>query len=173
MKTLDQLDTAIAETTAKVDQSNAKIDQANTKIDALAAQGTVEKFTGYGAPQVSSAGGRACQSITVPNGRIVRVESIIATTYGDAGATPYIGFSVKTGHGSARLMTVHLPVINNGSDPVPNTRSAFLEIPLRVHSGNSTNTNMAVNDVHLLQVCVQASGSATASSSFIVYGIYE
>lgn len=164
MKTLDQLDTAIAQTNAKVDQSNTKIDQANTKIDALAAQGTVEKFSAV--TQVTSTGAAECVRVDIEGTRLLKLESIAVTTFQGSG-TAHFTFAVSSGGTGNPIMTTRIPLeLVHGE-----TRSGNVQMPVWVR--NSLTTAVKVGEAYGLRVCVDAATGDTITGSFYLTGVYE
>jgi hypothetical protein len=128
------------------------------------------RFTAFADANATAAGAKQCTSIPIPAGNVVKFESVAATTYLDAGATAYFKYFGKIDASASRIMVQNIPIVATGIDPVPNTRSGVLQFPMWVTGGNSAAA--APGEVHTLQVCVQSSAGATASSSFVVTGTY-
>ena len=155
LKTLDQLDTAIAQT--------------NTKIDALAAQGKVEKFTTTGSVFVGN-GVAACGAVAVPPGRLVKLESIVAYTFGSSNTTASFGFNVRLDADSEQTMRIRLPLASLTADNTT-TRTGTVEIPLWVRGG--TVANAEVGEAYGLVVCVDTAVGESVQGHFYMSGVYE
>ena len=148
MKTLDQLGTAI--------------DQANTKIDALVAQGAGQKFSAVGSiPSTSN-----CSAISIPEGKLVKLEAVLVTTSGDAGAPARLLYQGRTSSGAISLIQ-RIPLAALTSDATT-TRTGILEIPLWVRGGNLSTT--VDGDLYSLNVCVEAASGTSAR--FVATGVY-
>jgi hypothetical protein len=160
MKTLDQLDTAIAQTNAKVDHSNAK-------IDALAAQGTTEKF--YASPQTLSIVSAGCASVTIPAGRLIKLESVYVTTFGGTSASARLEWNVRRDEvNPAILQGIPITAISSGG----NTRTGNMQIPLLLRGG--TVAEASEGEAYGLRVCVGApSSSETVGANWYLTGVYE
>ena len=157
MRTLDQLATAIAVTSTKVDQSNAK-------IDALAAQGTVEKFSAV--TQVTSTGSAECVNIDIEGTRLLKVESIAVTTFQGSG-TAYFTFAVKSGGAGNPILTNLIPLASVFGE----TRSGNVQMPVWVRDGLTT--AVQVGEAYGLRVCVDAPTGGTITGSFYITGVYR
>jgi hypothetical protein len=129
-----------------------------------------QKFNAFTDANASSVGGLGSASITIPAGQTVKLESISVTTYGDPSATAYLRFLVRTGASSSRIMVTRIPLVTTGTDPVPDTRSAVLQLPMWVGGGGVN--DVANGEVHSLSCRVQSSASDTASSSWVLTGTY-
>lgn len=138
--------------------------------DRLAGLSVAQKFTGYTNANASAVGGLGTGPLPIAAGRTVKLESISVTTYYDPSPTVYLKYLVKTGSASSRIMVQHIPLGQTTSDPVANTRSGTLLFPLWVSGGNVF--DVAVGEVHSLEVRVQSSASATAQSSWVLTGSY-
>ncbi len=138
--------------------------------DRLAGLSVTQKFTGFTNANASAVGGLANAPISIAAGRTVKLESISVTTYADPSPIVYLRYLVKTGTGSSRIMIQHIPLGQTGTDPLPNTRSGTLLFPLWVSGGNVF--DVALGEVHSLEVRIQSSASATAQSSWVLTGSY-
>ena len=156
MKTLDQLGTAI--------------DQASSKIDALAAQGTVEKFTAVGRAFTEN-GTINCDSIEIARGRLVKVESIVVSTHSASTVTAHFRFSTRTGANDFQLLSQRIPLTSLSSDNTT-TRTGSAQVPLWVRGGNSI-SDAQIGEAFNLVVCVDPPADESAAANFYVSGAYE
>ena len=138
--------------------------------DRLAGLSVSQKFTGFTNANASAVGGQASGAIPIAAGRIVKLESISVTTYADPNPIVYLRYLVKTGTSSSRIMVQHIALGQTSSDPVSNTRSGTLLFPMWVSGGNVF--DVALGEVHSLEVRVQSSASATAQSAWVLTGSY-
>ncbi len=138
--------------------------------DRLAGLSVAQKFTGFTNANASAVGGQANAPIPIEAGRTVKLESISVTTYNDPNPIVYLRYLVKTSSNSSRIMIQHVSLGQTDSDPLPNTRSGTVPFPMWVSGGNVF--DVAVGEVHSLEVRVQSSASATAQSSWVLTGSY-
>lgn len=167
MKTLDQLDTAIAQTNAKVDQSNAKIDDANTRLGALAAQGIVEQFTAA-VRIIAREGENVCERVVIPEGKFVKLESIIVETQGSATSAYFVlNTRVSTSLGVPVQQRIPLTSLSSEND----SRSGSVQTSLWVRDVPST--IVPVGEPYGLLVCVNPADAETVTAEFYVSGVYK
>ncbi len=138
--------------------------------DRLAGLSVAQKFTGFTNLIASAVGGQASGAIPIAVGRTVKLESISVTTYNDPSPIVYLRYLVKTSSNSSRVMVQHIALGQIDSDPLPNTRSGTLLFPMWVSGGNVF--DVALGEVHSLEVRVQSSANATAQSSWVLTGSY-
>lgn len=129
------------------------------------------KFSAFANPASNAAGSRVCRNIPIPAGETIKLESIAASTFSDPGATAYVLFTVKTAEEVANALAQRVPVAATGDDPVNDTRSGLLQLPIRLFGGPFEDA--AVGEVVGLSVCVDSSSAEIASSSFLVTGHFE
>ena len=129
------------------------------------------KFSAFADPVSPSAGASACADIPIPASETIKLESVVASTYADAGATAYVKFSVKTSAGGGKIVAQRVPVVATGDDPVNDTRSGLLQLPIRLTGGPFA--NVAIGEVYSLSVCVDSSSTETGRGVFLVTGHYE
>ena len=146
------------------------LQQLSDQLNGIAAQSQVRKFTAYTNANATATGGLGSNPIPIPAGQTVKLESIAVTTYGDPGATAYLRFLVKESTATSRIMVQRIPLVTTGNDPVVNTRSAVLQLPMWVSGGNVA--DVAVGEVHSLTVRVQSSAAEIASSAWVLTGTY-
>ena len=117
-------------------------------------------------------GTHRCAPVQIPAGETVKLQSVAAITTNDSGAAAYVKFNVKSGPSKGQIMAQRIALASTGDDPVNNTRSAVLEIPILVSGGRSFET-AAIGEVYFFEVCARASANAPTNGSFLVTGTYE
>ena len=160
MKTLDQLDTAIAQTNAKVDESNAK-------IDALAVQAKVEKFSAAARVSTSTA---ECSSIKIPLGRLLKLESVAVTTNGSMTATVYFAVTMRLSGIDSRILYQRIPLTTFSTDD--DKRTGAVQIPMWVR-GALVAGSVEDGESYNLQVCADPPAGDSVAADFYVSGVYE
>jgi hypothetical protein len=137
--------------------------------DKLASVSQAQKYTAHVNANATANGGKASAAVTnILAGQIVKLEAVTVTTYADPSAIAYVRFDVKESFSSSKVMTMQIPLSAPINDPVANTRSGTLQLPMWINGG--TVFDVAVGDVHTFSVNVQSSASATASSSWVLTG---
>ena len=155
MKTLDQLDTAVGQT--------------NAKIDALAAQRTVQKFTALGSAFASN-GVPGCGPVVITPGRLLKLESSVASAILSPNSTAYVTFNVRRDADSGQTMRIRLPLTSlTPESTIPRTGS--LEVPMWVRGGAIADAG--IGEAYNLMVCVDTTEGESAQGHFYVSGVYE
>jgi hypothetical protein len=144
------------------------LQQLSDQLSAMAAQGQEQKFTAFTTANATAAGGLGSSAITIPAGQTVRLQSIAVTTYSDPAATAYLKYLAKEGGSTSRIMVQRIPLVTTGNDPVADTRSGVLQLPMWVGGGGVS--DVAVGEVHSLTVRVQSSAGETATSAWVLTG---
>lgn len=153
MRTLDQLDTAIAQTSAK--------------IDALAAQTRAERFTA--AHELASSGAIVCKPIEIPAGKFVKLESVVAHTSGSTAPVAFFYFTVRVGAGGRGVhQRIPLTAVGGESGEI---RTGNVQIPIWVRGGNLSESQLG--EATSLNVCVDPPTGDAVAANFFVSGVYE
>jgi hypothetical protein len=138
--------------------------------DKLVSLSSAQKFTAFTNANATVAGGAGTGVIPIAVGKTVKLEAISVTTYYDASATVYLRYMVRMSSGSSRIMVQTVPLGPAITDPVSNTRSGTLLLPMWISGGGVF--DVANGEVHTLEVHVQSSAGATAQSSWVLTGSY-
>ena len=137
--------------------------------DKLGSISQAQKYTGHANANATVAAGKGTATITnILAGQLVKLESVTVTTYSDPSAVAYVRFNVKEGSSTSRIMSVQIPLSAPFNDPVTNTRTGTLQLPMWIGGGNVF--DVAVGDVHTFSVNVQSSAGVIATSSWVLTG---
>jgi outer membrane murein-binding lipoprotein Lpp len=167
---VEQVETKVDQVDTKVEQVETKVEQVDSKVEQLEAATDRQKFRAYVEATVTTAGGRACALLPLEAGRTVKLESVMATAYYDAGATLYLMPVVKK-TSTGRLMVQHIPILGSGNDPTTGVRSGLLQLPLRLTGVGFAAA--ATGDIYEVRCCVQSSGPSVTEGSFVFTGTYD
>jgi hypothetical protein len=140
--------------------------------DQLAASSTI-KVTGIFNRYVfidnpAVAGGKVCTNFNIPAGTVVKLDSIVGSTYSDASAVPYLRYFRREGPSVSRILTLRLVSTAIGSDPVTNSRSFNEPTPMWLHGG--TVFDVQDGEAHSFAACIQSSAGASASGTMALIG---
>ena len=137
--------------------------------DKLASVSQAQKYRAHLYASAATAGAKASATVTnILAGQLVKLESVTVSTFGDPSAIAYVRFLVKESSASSRIMAMQIPLSAPISDPVANTRTGTLLLPMWINGGNVF--DVAVGDVHTFSVNVQSSAGVFASSSWVLTG---
>ena len=137
--------------------------------DKLGSISQAQKFTAHVMASATAAGGKGSAAITnILAGQLVKLESVTVSTFSDPSAIAYVRFFVKESTSTSRIMTMQIPLSAPFNDPVANTRTGTLQLPMWIGGGNVFDVNIA--DVHTFTVYVQSSAGVIATSSWVLTG---
>ena len=147
------------------------LQQLSDQVASLSSLTPTQKFTGYGfLPAPPAAGGKSCIAIPIAAGQLVRLESLVVDAYTDPNAVAYLRYFIKESAGISRIAAQAVALGPALSDPVANTRTGVLQIPMWIGGGGVA--DVQISEVHSPFVCIQSSPGQNATGTFVLTGTY-